>query len=70
LYGGCTDIQSIPRIWGITPPWLLDERQQDVFGVNLVVPVALDDLRSALSSLLRPLGKTVESHHNFSSSGQ
>ncbi len=42
---------------------LLDQRQQDVLGVNLVVSVALDDLRGALGSFLSALGKAVESHH-------
>ena len=33
--------------------WLFDKRQQDVFGVYLVVSVALDDLSGALGGFLR-----------------
>jgi len=40
-----------------------DQRQQDVFSVNLVVAVALDDLRGALGGFLGSLGKSVKSHH-------
>jgi hypothetical protein len=34
-----------------------------VFGIDLVMAVALDDLGSALGGLLCSLGKTVKSHH-------
>ncbi len=42
---------------------LFDQRQQDVFGIDLVVPVALDDLRGALGGFLCSLCKSVKSHH-------
>jgi hypothetical protein len=44
--------------------WLFDERQKDVFGVYLVVSIALDDLSGALGGLLRSFGKSVKSHHS------
>ncbi len=52
---------------GDHPAGLFDQRQQDVFGVYLVVAVALDDLRSALGGFLGSLGKSVKSHHGESS---
>ncbi len=51
------------RICGITPSGLLDQRQQDVLGIDLVVPVALDDLGGTLGGLLGSFGKAVKSHH-------
>ena len=47
------------------PARLFDQRQQDVFGVYLVVAVALDDLSGTLGGLLRSLGKSVKSHHRW-----
>ncbi len=46
---------------------LFDQRQQDVFGIDLVVAVALDDLRSALGGFLCSFCKSVKSHHRESS---
>ena len=54
---------SFSKIWGITPPGCSIKRQQDVFGIDLVVAVALDDLRSALGGFLCSFGKSVKSHH-------
>jgi hypothetical protein len=34
-----------------------------VLGINLVMPVTLDDLGGALGGLLGAFGKAVESHH-------
>jgi hypothetical protein len=44
---------------------LLDERQEDVFGINLVVPVALNDLSRTLRSFLGTFSETIKSHHNI-----
>ena len=44
---------------------LFYEGQEDVLGIDLVMPVALDDLRGPLSGFLRPLGKSVKSHHGM-----
>jgi hypothetical protein len=35
-----------------------------MLGINLVVPIALDDFSSTLSGLLGTLSKTIKSHHN------
>jgi hypothetical protein len=35
-----------------------------MFCVDLIVPVALDDLSGTLSSFLGTLSKTIKSHHN------
>jgi hypothetical protein len=42
---------------------LFDESQKDVFRIDLVVTVALDDLGGSLGSLLRSFGKAIKSHH-------
>ncbi len=42
---------------------LFDKCQQDVFRIDLVMAVALDDLRSALCGLLCSFCKSVKSHH-------
>jgi hypothetical protein len=34
-----------------------------MLGIDLVMPIALDDLGSPLSGLLGTLGKTIKSHH-------
>ena len=44
---------------------LLDQRQQDVFGIDLIMAEALYDFRSALGGLLCSLGKAIKSHHNL-----
>jgi hypothetical protein len=35
-----------------------------MFGVYLIVPIALDDLSRALCGLLGSFSKTIESHHS------
>ena len=47
-------------------PGLLNQRQQNVFCVNLCMTVSLDYLSSPLSGFLRPLCKTIKSHHFLS----
>ena len=42
---------------------LLDQRQQNMFSVNLVMSIALDNFGSSLSGFLCPLGKAIKSHH-------
>jgi len=42
---------------------LFDQRQQYMLGIDLVVPVALDDLSGALCGFLGTFGKSVKSHH-------
>lgn len=42
---------------------LFDQGQQYMFGIDLVVPVALDDLSSPLGGFLGTFGKSVKSHH-------
>jgi uncharacterized protein len=42
---------------------LLDQRQQDMLGIDLVMTIALDDLSRALGGFLGALSKTIKSHH-------
>ncbi len=42
---------------------LLDKRQQYMFGIYLVMPIALNYLSGALRSLLGTFSKTIKSHH-------
>src|SRR5258708_37514414 len=45
--------------------WLFKQRQQKVFSINLVMPVALQDFIGSCRCILRTLGKTIKSHHNI-----
>ena len=45
------------------PLWLLNQCQQDVLGIDLIVSVALNDLRRALRGVLCPLREAVKPHH-------
>jgi hypothetical protein len=47
---------------------LFDQGEQDVLGVDLVVPVALDNFGGALGRLLGALGESIKSHHDRFSS--
>jgi len=44
---------------------LFQQRQQDVLGVHLVVPVALQNLISPCGRVLRALGETIKTHHSL-----
>jgi len=46
---------------------LFNQCQEHMFGINLVMPVALDDLGSTLGSFLGSFSKTIKSHHRFRS---
>src|SRR5207302_533194 len=40
-------------------------RQQDVFSINLVMSIALQDFIGSRGCILRTLGETIKSHHNI-----
>src|SRR5581483_6868829 len=47
--------------------WLFQERQQDVFGIHLIMPVALQDFVGAGGGVLRTLSESIKTHHRLSS---
>ena len=46
-------------------PWLFDQRQKDMFCINLIMAVTLDNFCRALGGLLGTFGKSVKSHHRL-----
>ena len=50
--------QSLQNLWNHSL-WLLQQRQQNVLGINLCVSIARHDLDSPLGCILRTLGKTI-----------
>ena len=48
------------------PFGLFDQRQQHMFGIDLIMPIALDNLGCSLGSFLSSLCKSIKSHHKGS----